>query len=239
MRYAEPEAPPGARNPRSRVLDLALSILLVAVGCTTYLLYPLLNHGPNRIFLQTALDRAIPMVPIMVIPYVSLIPLIIVTALVLAVHDPRKLQAYALAMTIALLISYAFYAAAQSYVIRPTITGDDWLSRSIRDVYSLDKPYNDFPSLHTSQSAIIAVYWLKMHRRSGIVIAVWCALIICSTVLIHQHYVADVAAGLIVAWVAVSLAEWTITRIHRRAGSKAPATASIAANSAAPEAADR
>jgi len=244
MRVAEPDPVPDTEpvpepdtgHTKSRGLDLILAILLAAAGCATYLLYPVLNHGPNRIFLQTAVDRAMPLVPVMVIPYISLIPLIFVAALVLAVADLRKLQSYALAMTIALLVSYAVYATAQSYVIRPTITGDDWLSRALREVYSLDKPYNDFPSLHTSQATIIAVYWLKAHRRTGIAAAVWCALIVSSTVLIHQHYVADVAAGLVVAWAATTSAEWIIRRISRRLDSKDD---SIAATEFAADAAEK
>jgi membrane-associated phospholipid phosphatase len=213
------------RGRASRYTDLALAVLLGAAGFATYLLYPALNHGPNRIFLQTALDRAIPFVPVMVIPYVSLIPLIFVAAVVYAVGDLRRFQSYALAMTIALLVSYVVYATAQSYVIRPTITGDDWLSRTVRYVYSLDKPYNDFPSLHTSQSTIIAAFWLKAHRRTGMVVAAWCALIVASTLLIHQHYIADVGAGLLVAWLSVTSAEWAVHRFHRSTDRSRPGSA--------------
>jgi membrane-associated phospholipid phosphatase len=226
MRDVGQAAAQDAGRARSPITDIILAVLLGAVGCATYLIYPALNHGPNRIFLQTAIDRAMPLVPVMVIPYVSLIPLIGIAALVFAVADLRRFQSFALAMTIALLVSYLFYATAQSYVIRPTITGDDWLSRAVRQVYSLDKPYNDFPSLHTSLSTIIAVSWLRVHRRTGIAVAVWCALIVASTVLIHQHYVADLAGGLVVAWAAVTSAEWVIRRIHRQTGRKPdPATA--------------
>ncbi len=62
--------------------DMALATLFTGLAAAAYSLYPLTNHGPNRIFLQTALDRDMPFVPIMVVPYVSLIPLIGVAALV-------------------------------------------------------------------------------------------------------------------------------------------------------------
>jgi membrane-associated phospholipid phosphatase len=196
--------------------DVLLALGLGAVAVAAYLVYPVLNHGPKRIFLRTPLDRAIPLVPVMVIPYLSLIPLLIVAAIVFARTDLRHLQAFALAVTLALLASYLIYALAQSYVIRPTPTGQDWLTAAVRHVYALDKPYNDFPSLHTSLSAITAASWLRIDRRTGVIVTAWCALIIASTVLIHQHYLADIAGGLAVAWLAVAGADRIIGAIHQR-----------------------
>jgi membrane-associated phospholipid phosphatase len=200
--------------PGSARRDVLLALLLGAVSVATYLIYPVLNHGPNKIFLQTPLDRAIPLVPVMVIPYLSLFPLIIVAAAVFAIADLRRVQALALAVTLALLVSYLVYALAQSYVIRPSPAGGNWLTAGVRYVYSLDRPFNDFPSLHTSLSAIVAVMWLRIHPRTGVAVAFWCGLIIASTVLIHQHYLADVAGGLAVAWLAVAASDRIIAAIH-------------------------
>ena len=194
--------------------DVLLALVLGAVSGAAYLIYPVLNHGPGKIFLRTPLDRAIPLVPVMVIPYLSLIPLIIAAAVVFAIADVRRFQAFALAVTLAMLASYLVYALAQSYVIRPSPAGRDWLTAAVRHVYSLDRPYNDFPSLHTSLATIVAVSWLRTHWRTGVAIAVWCALVIASTVLIHQHYLADVAGGLAVAWLAVTASDRILSRLH-------------------------
>jgi hypothetical protein len=64
-------------------------LLLGAVSIAVYLIYPVLNHGPAKIFLRTSLDRAIPLVPVMVIPYLSPIPLI-VAVVVFAIADVRR-----------------------------------------------------------------------------------------------------------------------------------------------------
>jgi membrane-associated phospholipid phosphatase len=56
--------------------------------------------------------------------------------------------------------------------------------------------------------------WLRLHRRAGIVVALWCSLIIASTVLIHQHYLADVAGGIVVGWLAVAISSRIIGAIH-------------------------
>lgn len=194
--------------------DVLLALLLGAVSIAAYLIYPVLNHGPAKIFLRTPLDRAIPLVPVMVIPYLSLIPLIILAAVVFAVADVRRVQALSLAVTLALLASHLVYALAQSYVIRPSPPGRGWLTAAVRHVYSLDRPYNDFPSLHTSLATIVAVLWLRIHPRTGTAAATWCALIVASTVLIHQHYLADVAGGLAVPWLAVTASDCILGRIH-------------------------
>jgi len=56
----------------------------------------------------------------------------------------------------------------------------------IRTIYASDQPYNDFPSLHTSLSTIIALHWWRFDRRIGVPAAIWTALIVASTVLVNS-----------------------------------------------------
>ena len=51
-----------------RLAALAFSLLLIPAILGTNLIYDGLNHGPNRIFLETPLDRALPVVPVFAIP---------------------------------------------------------------------------------------------------------------------------------------------------------------------------
>ena len=81
----------------------------------------------------------------------------------------------------------------------------------IRTIYGSDQPYNDFPSLHTSLSTIIAIHWWRVDKRIGIPAAVWTALIVASTVLIKQHYFADLIGGLVLA----SVTSWLVLRATR------------------------
>ncbi len=178
---------------------MVATLLLLAAWYGVNLLYAPLNHGPSRIFLRTPLDQAIPVVPVFVIPYVSLTPYIALTMALLLLTRVRTFRSAAVAMIIAWLVSYAFYDLLQSYVARPHLTGSDPLTALIRAVYAGDRPYNDFPSLHTSLSTIVAVHWWRVDRRAGAVAAAWSLLIVASTLLIHQHYLADVAGGLVLA----------------------------------------
>src|ERR1019366_99806 len=106
------------------------------------------------------------------------------------------------AMIIAWLVSYAFYFFLQSYVARPELIGSDPPPPPIPTAYAGDHPYNDFRSLHPSLSTIVAIHWWRVDRRLGIAAGVWTLLIVASTVLVHQHYLADLAGGLTLAAVA-------------------------------------
>jgi membrane-associated phospholipid phosphatase len=189
----------------------ALSIFLVAAIVVTNLIYDALNHGPNRIFLRTGLDTSIPLVPVFAILYVSLIPLIVASLLAMMVYRGRVYRSAALSMITAWFVSYAFYFFLQSYVARPSVTGTDFFSALVRSIYANDAPYNAFPSLHTSLSIIIAIHWWRIDRRIGIPVAIWTTLIVASTLLVHQHYLADVALGVVVA----ASSSWLFLRIMR------------------------
>ena len=188
---------------------VALTLVLGVVAIVTSLFYDALNHGPYALFLRTPLDDLIPVVGPFAVPYVSLRPFIYGSALLFLLFRARIYRSAALSMTFTLLVSYAFYAFAQSYIERPVLTGTDVFSQMIREVYAGDQPYNDFPSLHASLSTIFAIHWWRVDRRIGLGVAVWAALIVVSTVFVKQHYVADMLAGVLLAFIA----SWVSLRV--------------------------
>jgi membrane-associated phospholipid phosphatase len=178
----------------------AIFSLLLAVGVyLTSQIYALLNHGPAVLNLHTALDSSLPVVPVFVIPYISLQPYIYATLILFLVFRTKYFQSACLAMLTVWFISYGFYYFLQSEVIRPVLTGKDIFSKMVMQVYAGDNPYNDFPSLHTSLSSLMAIHWLKLNRWVGIVLSIWTASILASTLLIKQHYIADLIFGLALA----------------------------------------
>jgi membrane-associated phospholipid phosphatase len=179
----------------------AIFSLLLAVGVLfTSQIYSLLNHGPAIINLHTPLDAAIPAAPVFVIPYISLQPYIIVTLILFLFTQTKYFHSACLAMLTVWLISYGFYYFLQSEVVRPVLTAPDIFSKLVALVYSLDQPFNDFPSLHTALSTILAFHWVKLNKPLGIVLSLWTGLIVASTLLIKQHYIADMIFGLLLAF---------------------------------------
>jgi membrane-associated phospholipid phosphatase len=166
------------------------------------------------LFLRSPIDDLIPVIGPFVVPYVSLRPFIYLSALLFLLFRVRLYRSAAIAMTLTLLVSYAFYALLQTYMERPVLTGADAFSQLIRDVYAADQPYNDFPSLHASLSTIFAIHWMRADKRIGAVVAGWVALIVLSTVFVKQHYVADVVAGVLLAF-AASWSAWCLVGDQR------------------------
>jgi len=175
----------------------------VALGVADYVAslgYDYLNHGPYRLFLRSPIDQALPVVPLFVVPYVSLQPFIYGSLVVFLLFRARIFQSAVLSMIVTFLVSYVFFALLQTYVDRPVLTGNDVFTVMVRGVYAGDHPFNDFPSLHVSTSTIIAIHWWRFSRRFTWPLIIWAALIAMSTVMIRQHYVADIAGGLVLAF---------------------------------------
>lgn len=176
--------------------NIVLAAILVVTLYFTNELYTILNHGPNVIFMKSYIDDLIPFIPAFVIPYVSLDYFVYVSMIIFLIFRIRIFKSVALSMIIVWFISYAFYFFTQSVVIRPDLDGNDFFTKMVMNVYAHDNPYNDFPSLHTSLSALMAFHWIKIDKRIGILASIWTILIVASTVAIKQHYIADVVIGI-------------------------------------------
>lgn len=178
----------------------AFCVGLGVADYVTSLGYDYLNHGPYRLFLRSPIDQALPVVPLFVVPYVSLQPFIYASLVIFLLFRTRIFQSAVLSMIATFLVSYVFFAFLQTYVDRPVLTGGDVFTKMVRDVYAGDHPFNDFPSLHVSTSTIIAIHWWRFSRRFTWPLILWAALIAMSTVMVRQHYVADIAGGLVLAF---------------------------------------
>jgi membrane-associated phospholipid phosphatase len=201
------------------------AIITLAIGAVTYavsLMYDPLNHGPYRIFLRTPIDDAIPVIGAFVIPYVSLRPFLYGSLVLFLLFRVRVYRSAALSMTLVFAVSYLFYFFLQSFIERPALAGDDLFTVMIREVYAGDQPFNDFPSLHASLSTLVAVHWLRVSGRFGILVAIWAVLIVLSTVFVKQHYVADMVAGAALAYV---VSRFMLARVAEPSAPAVPAHA--------------
>jgi len=82
------------------------------------------------------------------------------------------------------------------------VTGDGFSAVALRIIYDSDKPYNCFPSLHVAQCFLAAFTCHRVHRGVGFAAGVWASLVALSTLYTKQHYVADVVAGIPLAYAA-------------------------------------
>jgi membrane-associated phospholipid phosphatase len=87
--------------------------------------------------------------------------------------------------------------------------------------------HNYSPSLHVAFTTIcLLIYGRGASLLAKSLLGLWCAGIIASTLLLHQHYLIDVAAGLLLGWLTVRLVYRRMTRWPAaQAAGKPPASA--------------
>ena len=121
------------------------------------------------------------------------------------------LERLSLALVITLAISYLFYGFFQTGMHRPSLDGmNGWLVDLVTSVYGSDNPYNAFPSSHASITTVCLLA-LCQWRRIRLPAIVWAFLIVASTVLVKQHYLADALAGIVLGGFSFLIAGWFLS----------------------------
>lgn len=142
-------------------------------------------------------ERAIPFIPAFILPYMSS-DLLFVAAF-MAAADRAALQRLGLRCGLAIALSAAVFVAF------PLQAGFEWPAAEgwtapLFAVLGLDRPYNQFPSLHISLGFIA---WHTLDRRLGQAwrwpLAAWFLAIAASTLLVRQHHFIDLPGGATVA----------------------------------------
>ncbi len=170
-----------------------------------YFVIGALTHGRSIYVPAIALDRALPVQPAWMVVYGSLYVFIVLLPL-LVVRQQELLRRAMQAFLAVMIVSYVGFLLFPTAAPRPAqALGDGFFAWSLRLAYSLDTPYNCFPSLHVAFSFVSALTCYRVHRRLGAAAALWAALIGVSTLYTKQHYVADVIAGALAACVAYVL----------------------------------
>jgi membrane-associated phospholipid phosphatase len=170
-----------------------------------YFVIAVLTRGRSTHVPDLALDRALSVQPAWMLVYASLyVFVVLLPVLVVRQQDlfRRALKAYLMVM----IVAYVGFLLYPTTAPRPDhVIGDGFGAWSLRLAYSLDPPYNCFPSLHVAYSFVSALTCYRVHRGVGAAAALWAALIGVSTLYTKQHYVADVIAGVVAAYLAYVL----------------------------------
>lgn len=192
------------RKPRFAVMLVAGYVLFAA----TYLPISLFSVGRASATLYLPGEERLPFLPIFVYPYV--LTHLVGALLIVTVRDYQRFLRMARATGLALLTAYATYLLFPVWLERPRLdvtSPHTWL---LSIIYH-DKSYNHFPSLHVTLSWL-AVYASQVSRPTRVWLTVLTVGISASTVLVKQHYIADVLAGFTLAWVAWRLAAPRVRR---------------------------
>jgi membrane-associated phospholipid phosphatase len=152
-----------------------------------------------------ALDRAWPLQPAWMLVYGSLYVFIVVLPL-MVVRQPQLRRRAMQAFLMVMIVSYVGFLVYPTAAPRPVyVFGDGFSAWSLRHTYSVDPLYNCFPSHHVAYAFVSALTCFRVHRGVGAAAGLWAALIGVSTLYAKQHYVADVIAGALAAYIAYLL----------------------------------
>jgi membrane-associated phospholipid phosphatase len=141
-----------------------------------------------------AWERAIPFVPFMILPYMS-IDLFFVAAPFLF-SSKRDLKVFVVRVGSAIVVAGICFLAIPLRFAFPRGHADGGLGMLFDWFRGLDAPYNLFPSLHAALLLfLIDVYARHLRGSARIGVMGWFVLIGLSPLLTYQHHVIDIIGG--------------------------------------------
>ncbi len=169
----------------------AESAAYVAVGQVTSL-----RRGRS---LWTDADAVAPFQPSALWLYLSFIPFCLT-----AIHDVRGLRRSLRMMACVLISSVVCYRSflrfPSPYPRPPVSVSDPGLERAWRSLRDADGPANTFPSIHVGHAMLIArMLARELPEEDADARMLWALLVSLSTLTAKQHFVVDVAGGVLVA----------------------------------------
>jgi len=157
----------------------------------------------------TPIDNMIPFISIFVIFYVFIFyPFVLYTLGYFAYIKPEKFDRFFLAIIIMYVLSYLTYLIYPVRMNRPDLSdASDFLSKVMYNYYQEDLPVNCFPSLHASNSTLMAYFLSKENKRLSIVFWLIAIAVMISTLFVRQHVIVDEITGFLVAIFAAKISE--------------------------------
>lgn len=145
-------------------------------------------------------EKLIPFVPVAIIGYSFVFLLIIILFLVID-NMPDFWDMCIRFFNMSLLCFIIFLIFPVRMDLRPEVgLADGWIMELVSFYFWIDHPYNLFPSMHLSASFFAAFYCMRKGRILGWITMIMAITVGVSVVLLKQHYIMDVVAGLFVGW---------------------------------------
>ena len=184
--------------------NLRWFLLVVAVDLFAYYGTILLNRGAVYHTMDLPVDAYIPFVPAMMTVYVLAFVQWLACFALLIWEPSRRCRYFALGIVFTELLCAACFLLYPTWMAdRPVPEGSDLFSRLTALIFALDNPSrNLFPSLHCAFSWLCLRVTLASERVKPPLRAVnliFTLLVLASVVLVKQHVVVDIPAGVAAA----------------------------------------
>jgi aminopyrrolnitrin oxygenase len=178
----------------ARKIALICALFLLVYGGANYLT----AIRAHKLHLFLAAELAIPLWPVMILPYDSIYLSFLLAPLILRTKEEIERLAAAAVVVIAIAGLGFLLLPAELGFPPPRVTGPLHTIFVISDEINLD--YNLVPSLHVGLAFLcIQAFAIRARMASRILLAIWAAVIALSTLLTHQHHIIDVVTGAVLA----------------------------------------
>jgi len=187
-----------------RARRILLERVVLTVGLVIFFIAGYFGIGLSRNSIQarelnTLLDEQVPFIARSVWIYLLIFPAALLPLFV--VRCPRLFRRTALAYTAAIAVSLICFTVFPVTSVRLRVAAamldlrqpSHW---AVATLYSIDPPYNLFPSLHLSIAALAAFSVWKAARLYGTVALVCLAFVGASVCTVKQHVVLDAVGGI-------------------------------------------
>lgn len=175
-----------------------ISSLGVYLG-TQYLVLNLLDIKP--LVLKLPGEEHIPFLPLLIVLYVVVYAM--PAWIILSIQRRRRMVQTIAVFFLALAVHFFFFLFMPvEYILRPELKiGSEILQQAFVFLYRIDGPVNTFPSMHVSFAFISYFVVKRCWPRWAGVFLILAAATSLSTLVVKQHYIADVIGGLVLAMI--------------------------------------
>jgi membrane-associated phospholipid phosphatase len=202
-----------ARDDMTPGMRLAWLIVLFLVQS---LYFPINRSIQGGVVLATPWDASIPLWPVWVIPYLlSLVWWAGCFVWAAWKMEDGLYRAFVTSLIVVMVASYVVYVLYPTYIVRPSLQGNDWLTNLVRLLYENDRVNNAFPSGHTYTTVLIALFWWRWYPRQRWLWATIAVVVLLSTLFTRQHNIPDLFGGIAFAYLGYRLGLWWARRGSR------------------------
>jgi hypothetical protein len=170
-------------------------------GVAFLLVYPTLNWltslRARRFHLYVSPELNIPFVPQFIWAYLSMYIVFLLPLFLLPAERMPALGKQLIAGTALGGLLFLLLPADLGFVRE--IPSDGLYTNIYKSIFGIDGPHNLVPSLHVVWSCAIILMCADIARPRGrLLLYIWLGTVVISTVLVHQHHLLDVLAGVFI-----------------------------------------
>ena len=189
------------------------NLVLAVVAVLLARFFTVLDYGRADSSVEAIpLDYHIPFKPIAVLPYMSVYLLGAVTFWILARRkNPWPLTVFLLSFALLWSVADFVWSVYPTVnVIRPEHLGQSWLERLVKFNYGPGN--NTLPSGHNLTAWLCAFTLITERTRHAWLFAIWATSISVATLLVRQHYLADIVVSIPAAYGASNIVARAVTQ---------------------------